>query len=553
MQPEAPASSGGPPRPRSSRGALSRYYFTPVNGGLRLRPAWRRVVATAVILGIGCYIGAAGLHYVFLRHARGIAGVRFVDALLPHRRPLIRIAQGNHAIGIGMSLARAGQFREAIAYLGAGVRNAPGNRDGRLLYAQVLAGAAGHDDLARRTLLDGLAFHRDDPAYLLRTFTFLLDRQEDAAVVALARELLAIRPASLERTRVAALAAATASFHRGSYDQAEDFLRDAPMVANSVEGRLLGIRIEWERGYRELAVWRLRMLSDEMPRDASVHHELAQQLRQLGLTDEARRRAVLRQISQPTLAGPRIELLRAYHESKDAHAVAREADALLRDFASDQPALLAMADFAAHAGNTGLSAKLLHHAQSRGFPADAHGLLHIEALLTAREFKMAVEALNRLGRERGEWALNHAALIETLKAVAYLGLGETDRARPAIAQFLDGPALRADHLLAVARRFVELDAVEDARRILARAVALEPLNQAALSRLIELELLLDDTAELPAHLLRFVAMRKPSPDILRVARHKLGSDLFLFSPARAAALDAVRAALDASPALARRH
>jgi len=41
-------------------------------------------------------------------------------------------------------------------------------------------------------------------------------------------------------------------------------------------------------------------------------------------------------------------------------------------------------------------------------------------------------------------------------------------------------------------------------------------------------------------------MRRPSPDIMRVAQHKLGSDLFLFSAERPAALDAVRVALEKS-------
>jgi hypothetical protein len=108
--------------------------------------------------------------------------------------------------------------------------------------------------------------------------------------------------------------------------------------------------------------------------------------------------------------------------------------------------------------------------------------------------------------------------------------------------------LRADNLLAVANRFVELDAAESARRVLERAVEVDPRNQAALTRLVELDMALNAGEDLAVHVRRLVQMRRPSPEILRVVHYKLGSDLFLFSKECAVALDVVNAALARSAA-----
>ena len=48
-------------------------------------------------------------------------------------------------------------------------------------------------------------------------------------------------------------------------------------------------------------------------------------------------------------------------------------------------------------------------------------------------------------------------------------------------------------------------------------------------------------------------MRRPSPDLLRVAHHRLGGDAFLFAPDRAPVLASIRAHLDADTARARRQ
>jgi hypothetical protein len=129
-----------------------------------------------------------------------------------------------------------------------------------------------------------------------------------------------------------------------------------------------------------------------------------------------------------------------------------------------------------------------------------------------------------------------------------LGLKDDPAATMYLNHFLGQANLRADNLLAVANRFVELDAAESARRVLGRAVEVDPRNQAALTRLVELAMALNAGEDLAVHVRRLVQMRRPSPEILRVVHYKLGSDLFLLSKECAVALAVVNEVLARSAA-----
>jgi hypothetical protein len=147
-----------------------------------------------------------------------------------------------------------------------------------------------------------------------------------------------------------------------------------------------------------------------------------------------------------------------------------------------------------------------------------------------------------LGEEDGR-GRRHRALFDRLQAIAHLGLGEPAKARAFLQGFLGQVDLRAENFLAVARRLAALDGGVYAWQTLARTVEIEPRNQAVLARLIEIDLALNRVDALPAHVQKFVQMRRPSPDILRVVQQRLGSDLFLFSCEAPATLAAVRRAL----------
>ncbi len=521
-------------------------FCPPGEGGWFRRMRWSRLSLTAAVAGLGLYgAGVAGF-YAVVHHYSGIEEVRFADLLLPWRWSRYDVARGHHFVALAQRSVKQRKYREGLIYARKGVGLAPGHREGRLLLVDML-GAARRLDAAREALLAGLGFHLRDPRYVKSVLTFLLQQQEDGHVVELAERYLPALDDRGEAGHLFALGAASACYFRGHYDRAEDFLASVPRLAGSRDGRLLAARIERDRGYPELALLRLRELGAEYPRDVEVHRELAELLRRRGLADEARRHSLTFQIAHPHLAGPRLALLQAYRAAGDAPREWLEVETFLRDFAGDRGALLDLAEFAANAGDRDLVARLRSHAHAGGLPSAPFVFLTIEAAIVAGDYRGALEAIRACGNDEAGFDRRQRAVYDSLRAIAYRGLGDTANSRVFLAAFLAQPDLRAENLLAVANRFSAIDAPEQAWLALEQAVKSDPQNQAALARLIELDITLNRVDELARHVRQFVSMRRPSPEILRVARHKLGSDLFLFSKESAPALAAVQKALNEAP------
>jgi len=500
---------------------------------------WRKTLAVSTLLAVLVYVTGVGAVFGFVRYSRGVEGVRFVDLLLPPRWRNYQIARGNQYLATAKHLAAQRMLREALLYARTGLAKAPANREGRLLLFELWL-AIGRLDEARRTLLDGVVFHANDPIFLRPLLTFLLHQQEDGCVVDLARQCLPHVGVATEQAHLLAFAATMASFHRGNFDQAEDFLRGATGLAASRDGRLLLAKIGWDRGDQQLALMQLRGLAAELPNDWEVQRELVSHLRHHGLQDEARRSGLSFHLAFPDQPPARIELLRAYRLTNDGERAAREVEAFLRDFPDDLAAGLALADFAASAGDVVLVRRIAARAAERQWPREEWAMLTIEALIVARDFSGALASIRSYREELSAGERRIGGVCDSLQAAALFGLGDATAAGIYLKGFLGQANLRADNLLAVANRLVELGADEPARRVLNRAVEIDPLNQAALSRLVELDIMANDGEDLARHVQLLIRMRRPSPDILRVAQQKLGSDLFLFSRECARALEALR-------------
>lgn len=510
---------------------------------LAFRNWMRRGIVVMLLLTCGYAVLLAGV-WGFARYRQGISNARFSDLLLPGRWPRHRQVVGEHYLALGRRQLEAGHSSAALHSLQQGLARASDNVDGRLLLASVLS-AADRPDLAEQTLLAGIPHAGDDPAFLRALFRFLLDQQRDELVQACARDLLAnprLPPAS---AAVAALAAAQAAFLRGDYDRTEDFLR-LHDLQKSPDGRLLAARIDWDRGYHALAITQARALLAEYPGEEAVQIQLGTWLRESGAVDESRRLALLREISHPESLGARIDRLHAQHRT-DPAAAERAARATLREFAHDPAALTALAEFAAAVGDAPLAHHLYDHARRESSAVVSVAFLTAEAHLAARDFRGALAFLEELAPAPGAKGSRYESVVHSLQAVAFHGLGDVASARLHLSQYLAAPHLRADNLVAVASRLTALGATADAREVLLRAIAAAPRNQAALTQLITLDLAADRCDDLPARLRQLLALRRPSPQVLRAAHARLGSDHHLFLHDREETLTRLEHALAALP------
>jgi len=375
----------------------------------------------------------------------------------------------------------------------------------------------------------------------------LLQQQEDVRLVVLARQHLPGLPTASAAARVLALGAATASYYRGNYDQAEDFLRRVPRLAESRDGRFLLARLERERGWPELGLARLRELATEFPRDVELQRELVGQLRAHGRADEARRAALALQIAHPALAGPRLDLLEIHRTEGDKAHVQREVEAFLRDFAGEGAALLGLAEWAASAGNGALVRRVAAQAADAKLPAGAFGFLAAEAAIAARDYAAALAAVRTATTGEDGPGGGGRALADGLQALAHYGLGDPATARVFLNSFLERPDLRVGTLLTVAERFAALGAAPQAGQVWRRALELDPQNQAARAKLLEFNLATNRSEELARDVLRYVQVRRPSPELLRAVQQRLagGADR---SAEATAALAALEEALGPTPA-----
>jgi Thioredoxin domain-containing protein len=513
--------------------------------GVQVVVYWSRLLMTLLIFALVSLATLPFAAWAYVYFYRSVKTVNYLHLALPWRWDEYRVLRGAHYIEGAKELLATEQWRGAYLNLRVGLQKDPANREGRLMLAHFYSMLRRYE-VAEETLVEGLAYHRNDGSYLQAMMQFLLRLQSDDRVIAVASSLIE-SPDVLETVkRSAAYYAATAHVYRGRYDTAETLI-EAHQLAGIREGRMLLARIDWECGYPELALLKLRQLRALRPADDEVAGMEAGYLREAGRFDEARRLNLLRQISSPKSAEPRIELLRLLTETGDESAAAREIEDLWRDFSDDASALYSLAEYAANRGETALVRRVYEHCRLRNMPWDVPALLTVESCIVGGRYQEGLDRARELLRENPEWSRRHYALFNGLQAIALHGLGDRQAAQLFVRNFLGQADVRSDQLASVSRRLMKVGAPNDAREMLARAVQNDPLNQAALSQLIELDLDAGRVDAVPAAVRKLITMRRPSPELLARARRELGRDRWLFVEGRTPALRALEKALAGAP------
>jgi Flp pilus assembly protein TadD len=353
----------------------------------------------------------------------------------------------------------------------------------------------------------------------------------DEEIQEIADEYLPREPELTDRNRTIAFAAANANFLRGNFDRADDYLINYNLL-ESLEGAMLSAQISWERGNRAGAITKLERSVRKYPKTEPLLMQLSRYHREMGQIDEARRYAILRNVSDPLSAAPRMELLYIYNKSGDTEREARETRRMLQQFREDESSLQALANFAADTGNVELSRRTYEEALEQEFSVETFALLLVEAHLVENDYAGALQFCEELLREKPSWLTEQWAIFNSLRAVASYGNNRPDLGEIYLQDFLTGSGIRPETYLAVARRFNNIDRPQQARRILLDAYQIAPTDQRVLTALIRAELAIGNTENLNPLLSRLLQMRRPQLDLLAEAYRKLGSDRFIFTPNR---------------------
>lgn len=530
--------------PKTGLRRLLPFNLSRKKNGWQVQVFWKQLIVSAVLFIVLGWLAAASAAYLFVKYRRGFTEVQFSHMLLlPVKWDEYEIARGEFLIRNAQKDMREERYREAFYGLRLGLIKAPNNKEARLLLAQFY-GLWKRPDLTRLTLIEGMAYHSNDDDYLKTFFSFLLQQQEDKEILAYYKELLGEDSSVNKRNQLIAFAAASSCYYRGNYDEAETILRRYRLGLTR-DGRLLQVRIDWDRGARDQALTRLGELAAEFPNDDEIYAQTVAYLREAGRDAEARRESFMRALGNPRNARARIDQLYALQKEGDTAAVKRNAEEIFSDFLDDSNAMVALADFAANSGDPVLARRVYDHAKARNLNWEGPALMTVEANIVAKEYQSALEVVRELLKANPEWGKRYYSVFNGLQAIANYGLGDAEAAQLFLNNYLGQSSIRTENLIAVSKRLLEVGARSQARQVLDQAVKNDALNQAALTNLIQLDLDLNNTAPLAANVRKLLTMRRPSREVLQSAYRKLGSDLFIFSPDRTALLADLRSAIGA--------
>lgn len=505
-----------------------------VNGRMQVSIRWNRLIVTSIILAsLGWFslAGALFLHYKYNKKFDEVSYVKMLT-LLPFGLEEHRIEMGNFQIEKGLEQIKAGEYRDALRLLRLGVVRAPANLEGRAVLAEFYEIALKRHDIAVDQLLQGLAQGGiEDIDYLKRALRVLLRYQMDEAIQSLADKHLPEEPELTDINRTLAFGAANANYLRGNYDRADDYLISYNLL-ESIEGVLLSAQISWDRGSQIATITKLEQSISRFPNSEPLLMKLSRYHRELGEIDEARRYAILRNVSDPLSPAPRLELLYIYNKSGDSAREQRETQRMLKQFRDDENALKSLANFGADTGNIDLTRRTYEEALENEYGIDAFALLLIEAHLVDKDYQGALDFSEELLKERPDWLTTRWGIFNSLRAVASYGSNRPDLGEIYFQDFIDDTEIQVQTRLAVADRFGKIDRHDKSREILMIAYQKAPNNQKLLTELIRTDLKLGNTKNLNRLLSRLLLMRRPEMELLAEAYTKLGSDRFIFTPDR---------------------
>jgi predicted Zn-dependent protease len=505
-----------------------------IDGRMEISVRWGRLIGTFALLAVLGWFTLAGALYFHFKYNKEFDQVSYTKmlTLLPFGLETHRVEMGNYHIERGLSEIKEGNYRDALRLLRLGVSRSPANLEGRRVLAEFYEIALKRHDIAVDQLLKGIELGGiQDGEYLKATLRVLLRYQMDEDIQNLANKYLPEEPELTDINRTLAFGAANANYLRGNYDLAEDYIIDYKLL-ESLEGVLLSAQISWDRGSKIAAMTKMEYSIEKFPNSEPLLMQLSRYHRELGEIEEARRYAILRNVSDPLSAAPRLELLYIYNKSEDFEREQIETQRMLQQFRNDEPALQSLANFAADTGNIELARRTYEEALENEFAIDAFALLLIEAHLVDKDYQGALDFSEELLKERPDWLTLRWAIFSSLRAVASYGINRPDLGEIYLQDFIDEASNQAQTYMAVSRRFTDIDRVQQARTILTLAYQKAPTNQKILSELIRSELSLGNTENLSRLLSRYLQMRRPQIELLTEAYNKLGSDRFIFTPDR---------------------
>ena len=542
----------------------------------RYRPNWRRIGLLFPVFLLLLWVALSEANYFKERFMNGIPTTRRADMYLYlpdtaansvanlflskeqiRLREREKLLTAKDSYGRSAHLYRKGEYyvsvaKEALArqdyaefsrYIGTGAQLSPANLEAQRLCADLFFAFQRPLD-AYQLLEESLVFAKQDREYFRQYVQrcFMLD--QDARLIATATKHLG-DPAVAEDIRAdLRLAAAQAHFLRGDFADAARLIKEH-RLDQTADGYLLNCQLLWESGDRTGALAELDAALAVFPAGVRLLEMKARWLKESGELARAKDTLDLLAISQPGRPGPLIQSL--YLLPGEADRPRREAllEKIIATFGNQEQPMLDLARFGNDTSDVALTARLAKLALERKFGNRVRfDLVHVECLLNAgraRETILLVDALYKQA-ERDQWVAETRMAFDALRTIAYFADGQTEIGSINLQKLLQHRKVPPQVLVAASRKLIAARRYDEANEVLIQAHLQNETNQAILMQIVRLKL--DHpliSADLETYLRRLMLNRRPSPEVLRAALRRLGSDTYLFSADRETLLRDVEA------------
>ncbi len=503
---------------------------------------WKILTGWLLLAGVSIWVSTAGALYWFIKYNSGYSEVRFSHVIgLPMTLKAYRQAKGEFFLHQGLDAAKDNRWRDAFDLLQSGLPANPENEEARMTLARIYL-MARRPDQATIVFLEGLDYRSENQADYIRTvLTFLFEQQADDTVVEISNSLLSRNDLSPDVRDTILAARVYANFNRDRFEEAQKSLLGTSLE-NSLQAKLIAIRIAWERGLNETALVSLRDLYGTYPQNDEIYRTLAFYLREQGLQDEARRLALSRQIDFPTKPEPYLDFIRLCSDEQMKERRTASIDDYLRIFGRDSSALLRLQALAAQQGWSEVTWKIVSI-----FPQDTPREQKAATAL-ALEADFVRKAYDEAGKKAAELLVKQNTLTEGermiftgLEGLAYLGRGVEAEGVARFNRVLSSGMVSSAAFTSLGKHVQSLGKIELAERLFTRAIEIDALNTTALISLLQLKLdthKLDESLDLVE---RLPLVRKPSRQLIQDILNTLRSDSFLYVANRDSAIRTLEA------------
>ena len=537
----------------------------------RYRPAWKRIALLFPVFLLLLWVALSELNYFKERYMNGIPTTRRADMYLylpdtlansaanfflgkeqVRLRERERLLSVKDSYGRAAHLYRKGEYYVSVAkaalarqdyaefakYIGTGAQLTPANLDAQRLCADLFFSFQRPLD-GYQLLEESLVFAKQDRDYfrLYVNRCFMLD--QDARLIATAGRFMGDPEVAEDIKADLRLAAAQAHFLRGNFAEATKLIKDH-RLDQTADGYLLNCQVLWESGDRQGALAELDAALAAYPAGVRLLEMKARWLKDLGELSGAKDCLDLLAISTPDRPGPLIQSL--YVLPGDANKEKRAAivERAVARYGNQEQAMLDLARYGNDVADVALTARLAKHAKERRFTNRVRfDLVHVECLLNAgraRETILLVDELYKQA-ERDQWVAETRMAFEALRMIAYFADGQTEIGSINLQKLMQNRNVPPQVLISASRKLIAAKRYDEANDVLVQAHLQNETNQAVLQQIVQLKL--DHpriAADLDTYLRRLMQNRRPSPEVLRTALRRLGSDVYLFSGQREALL-----------------